>query len=317
MRLTVSGFLSYRAPVELDFTCFDLACISGSNGAGKSSLLDAITWALFGQARKKDESIINAQSDSAEVRLDFSYEENIYRVQRTLPRGKTTTLEFHIQQKGPDGAPSVWKALTERTLRETQARIEQVLRLDYETFVNASFFLQGKADQFTQQRPGDRKRILSIILGLEIWETFRQRALDRRRIVESRIAGLDGRLADIQAELGEEDQRRARLDILEADLKRFSSLRLAQESALENARKIANTLAEQGRLVDNLARQLENADNRLQEVRAAPGLSPGGTECFFPGSRPGSRNSGRLCPLAAGPSRAGNLGRRGRPISRI
>ena len=48
-RLQLSGFLSYLDPVEVDFTRFDLACISGANGAGKSSLLDAITWALFGQ----------------------------------------------------------------------------------------------------------------------------------------------------------------------------------------------------------------------------------------------------------------------------
>jgi exonuclease SbcC len=267
IHLTLSGFLSYREPVELDFTSFELACISGANGAGKSTLLDAITWALFGQARKKDDSIINGQSNSAEVRLVFSYEDNVYRVQRTLPRGKTTTLEFHIQQNGLDGAAPVWKVLTERTLRETQARIEQALRLDYETFVNASFFLQGKADQFTQQRPGDRKRILSTILGLEIWETYRQRAFDRRRVLETRIAALDGRLADIQAELGEEDQRRDHLAVLETDLKRLTGLRSAQESALENARKVANSLVEQGRLVENLARQVESASRRLDETQ--------------------------------------------------
>ncbi len=61
-------------------------------------------------------------------------------------------------------------------MRETELRILQTLRMDYETFINASFFLQGKADQFTQQRPGDRKRILGSILGLEIWESYRQRA---------------------------------------------------------------------------------------------------------------------------------------------
>ena len=49
--LHISGFLSYRDPVDIDFTGLDLACISGANGAGKSSLLDAITWVLFGQAR--------------------------------------------------------------------------------------------------------------------------------------------------------------------------------------------------------------------------------------------------------------------------
>ena len=71
IKLTITGFLSYRDTVELDFTSFDLACISGSNGAGKSSLLDAFTWALFGQARKHDDSVINLQSSLAEVALDF------------------------------------------------------------------------------------------------------------------------------------------------------------------------------------------------------------------------------------------------------
>ena len=100
IKLHLSGFLSYRNPVEVDFTSFDLACISGSNGAGKSSLLDAITWSLFGQARKRDDSIVNLQSDAAEVAFTFSYEENTYRVQRSLPRGKGTTLEFQVLDGG-------------------------------------------------------------------------------------------------------------------------------------------------------------------------------------------------------------------------
>ncbi|NIV31555.1 MAG: AAA family ATPase, partial [Anaerolineae bacterium] len=60
------------------------ACISGPNGSGKSSLLDAITWALFGQARTRDDAIINLQvkSNTAEVTLVFTYEGNRYRVMR-------------------------------------------------------------------------------------------------------------------------------------------------------------------------------------------------------------------------------------------
>ncbi len=206
LHLTISGFLSYRDPAEIDFTSFELACISGANGAGKSSLLDAITWALFGQARRRDDALINAQSSVAAVELVFSYEGNIYRVQRSKPRDKTTVLEFHILQSGSldggDGGEPTWKPLTERTLRETELRIEQTLRLDYETFVNASFFLQGKADQFTQQRPGDRKRILGSILGLDIWEVYRERTADLRKKVEAEIARLDGQL--------QRDRRRAR-----------------------------------------------------------------------------------------------------------
>jgi exonuclease SbcC len=262
IKLKITGFLSYHDTVELDFTSFDLACISGSNGAGKSSLLDAFTWALFGQARKRDESVINLQSNVAEVTLVFEYEGNTYRVQRTLPKGKTTSLEFQILEP-QDGK---WKVLTGHTLRDTQAYIEKILRLDYETFVNASFFLQGKADQFTQQKTGDRKRILGSILGLEVWETYRQRVIERRRAVESEILGLDGRMQEINAELGEEEARTERLATLQIELKRLAKARKVQEKLLEQARKVDATLAEQRKLVDMLARQLQSAQLRQSEL---------------------------------------------------
>jgi exonuclease SbcC len=272
LTLSLTGFLSYRDPVEIDFTRFDLACISGRNGAGKSSLLDAITWALFGQARKTGEALIHTAAPAAEVVLTFRYEGNDYRVQRTLPRGKTTILEFHILQSDQGAASGdpkkTWKPLTERTLRDTQYRIEQTLRLDYETFVTASFFLQGKADQFTQQRPGDRKRILASILGLDAWDTYKQRAAERRKTVESEINAVDGRLAEIAAELAEEDQRKANLATLDAQLVTVAKARQTQEKNLENVRKMAAALGEQRKWVDALARQVEASSRRLSELDA-------------------------------------------------
>ncbi len=279
LHLTLSGFLSYQDRVELDFTPFELACIAGANGAGKSSLLDAITWALFGQARKRDDSLVNSRSEIAEVSLIFEYEGNIYRVQRTKPLRKTTMLEFQILQgrsgdvEIDESLPSAerytvgtWKPLTERTLRETDARIQQTLRLDYETFVNASFFLQGKADQFTQQSPGDRKRILGSILGLEIWETYRQRAAEQRRQVESEISVLDGRLQDIAAELGEEAGRKARLKQLTQDLERVSQERTSQEQVLASVRQVIATHEEQQKMVELLARQVQGAESQQAEL---------------------------------------------------
>ena len=124
---------------------------------------------------------------AAEVAFQFEYEGGTYRVQRSLPRGKGTLLEFHILQHGENGQRPAWKPLTERTVRETQARMEKTLRMDYETFTNASFFLQGKADQFTQQRPGDRKHILGSLLGLEVWEQYREKAAERRKDLETQI----------------------------------------------------------------------------------------------------------------------------------
>lgn len=277
LHLSMAGFLSYRERAELDFTGFDVACIAGPNGAGKSSLLDAITWALFGQARKRDDSLINAHCNTAEVSLIFVYENNIYRVLRAKPRDKTALLEFHILQHSSGLSLSIedyavvvrhpaqnsWKPLTERTLRDTEARIVETLRLDYETFTNASFFLQGKADQFTQQRPGDRKRILASILGLEVWETYRGATAERRRGIEAEIALREAQIKEIAAELAEEPQRTARLKELEGDLERITRARMAQEALLESLREVAARLDEQRRLLEVLDRQLvESAQQR-------------------------------------------------------
>lgn len=279
LHLSLTGFLSYRDPVELDFTGVDLACISGQNGAGKSSLLDAITWVLFGQARKRDESIINIPSAAAEVVFIFAYENRLYRIQRTMPRGKTSLLEFQISHKtypeiglDPEDKPNVrfgpWKPLTESNQRLTQARIEGTLSLDYETFINASFFLQGKADQFTQQRPGDRKRILSSILGLDVWEEYRQRAAEQRRAVETEITGMDASLADIRAELAQEPVRREKLASLMKDVERLARLRKAHEEALERGRKLAALLGERERQVEALKRRLDGDRAKLQGLEA-------------------------------------------------
>ncbi|MGQ9832455.1 MAG: AAA family ATPase [Candidatus Villigracilaceae bacterium] len=260
--LRISGFLSYCEPVELDFTAFDLACISGPNGAGKSSLLDAITWALFGEARQSGEMLINAQSKAAEVTLTFAYEDALYRVQRSLPRGKSTLLEFFIQ----DADSGVWRPLTERSTRETQARIVNVLRLDYETFVNVSFFLQGKADQFARQTAARRKEVLASILGLEMWEVYRERAADRRKEVERELEETEGRLAEIHAELAEEPARRARLSELVARLNQVTAARKTAESALDTLRRAAAALLEQRKIADAMAERLGRLEQNLSEL---------------------------------------------------
>lgn len=271
LHLRISGFLSYRDPVELDFNSFSLACISGHNGAGKSSLLDAITWVLFGEARGRSTDLINSHQDvkSAEVALSFEYESNVYRVQRSLPRGKATMLEFQVRDKDS------WKPLTEKTVRDTQARIEQTLRLDYETFINASFFLQGRADQFTQKRAAERKAVLSTILGLEVWDTYRERTTEKRRALESDVVEIEGRTAEIDAELSEEGARQSRLMEIEGKLRQLSAARTAQESLLENIKKNAVLLDEQRRLATTLSASLERSrlalaglETRLAEKEA-------------------------------------------------
>jgi exonuclease SbcC len=255
LHLRISGFLSYHDLVELDFTSFDLACISGHNGAGKSSLLDAITWSLFGEARGKSSDVINLRQDvkAAEVALTFQHEDNVYRVQRTLPRNKNTLLEFQVRTQ------TGWKPLSEKTTRETQARIEQTLRLDFETFVNASFFLQGKADQFTQQNASKRKEVLSNILGLEMWEEYRNKTAEKRKALEREVDEIDGRIREIDAELAEEELRKAKLAELESSLQQLTTARSAQESILENIKRNAALVEEQRKMTAMLFDGLDRA----------------------------------------------------------
>lgn len=259
LQLRISGFLSYHDAVELDFTKFDLACISGHNGAGKSSLLDAITWSLFGEARGKSSDVINLHLDvkAAEVTLTFQHEENTYRIQRTLPRNKNTLLEFQVRTQNG------WKPLTEKTTRETQARIEQTLHLDFETFVNASFFLQGRADQFTQQNATRRKEVLSNILGLEMWEDYKNRTAEKRKSLEREVDEIEGRIREIDAELAEEDLRKARLAELESSLKQLTTARTAHESILENIKRNATLIEEQRKITLMLSDSLERARSAL------------------------------------------------------
>lgn len=268
LHIRISGFLSYHDTVELDFTSFDLACISGHNGAGKSSLLDAITWSLFGEARGRSSDVINLRQDvkAAEVMLTFQHEDNTYRVQRTLPRNKNTILEFQVRTQ------TGWKPLSEKTTRETQARIEQTLRLDFDTFVNASFFLQGKADLFTQQNAARRKEVLSNILGLEMWEEYKNKTAEKRKSLEREVDEMDGRIREIDAELAEEGLRKARLADLESSLRQLTIQRNSQEIVLENIKRNAVLIGEQRKITLMLSERLErerSARAGLEERLAA------------------------------------------------
>jgi len=261
--LRLQGFLSYREKAELSFEDFDLACISGANGAGKSSLLDAITWVLFGKARRSDDALISTACDTAEVVLDFDYETARYRVQRVKTRAKTTVLEFFIYSDAGQ-----WQPLTEATMTATQKRIEDTLRLDYDTFINASFFLQGKADEFTKKNSTQRKEILSSILGLDIWERYRDAARAQRRQIDNEIQRVDAQLQEIETELGEEEERKNNLAALQKELEEKQKQRAAQQLALQNAQKVVQAIEEREKLLRVLADQLHKEQQALAEVGA-------------------------------------------------
>ncbi len=261
VNLTLRGFLSYQQETRIDFSHLEVACVSGPNGSGKSSLFDAITWVLFGRARRNDDALINDASQSCLVAMEFDYESNRYRIERSKEKSKGTLLEFQIQTASGD-----WKPLTEAGMRSTEDRIREVLNLDYDTFINSSFFLQGKADLFAQQAPARRKEILSVILGLEIWESYREEAALRRRNQEEQLNIQQQLLNEILAELGQERERVEKLGFLQDSLQKTSALCEEKEKSFNQARSEARQLMTEREKLDLLASQLEANQKRLAGI---------------------------------------------------
>ena len=91
-RVKLSGFLSYKDEQEIRFDGSQLWMLSGTNGSGKSSIFDAVTFALFGHHRGGSQSaaeLINKESNTLAVEFDFTVEKQLYRIKRTVRRQKS------------------------------------------------------------------------------------------------------------------------------------------------------------------------------------------------------------------------------------
>lgn len=216
-RLSLRNFLSYREPPPIDFAGVHVACLSGDNGHGKSALLDAITWALWGRARtKNDAELVTLGERDMEVDFEFWAGDARYRVirkyQRPAGRGSGhSTLAFQVY----DGTG--WRDISGSTQAETQRRIIDVLKLSYETFVNSAFLLQNKADLFTRKAPGERKEVLAEILGLSRYDELEERAKERRQDCVNMVRLLERQIGDAEAELKRLPGLRAELESVTAD----------------------------------------------------------------------------------------------------
>jgi exonuclease SbcC len=279
VNLTLENFLSYRGEVQIDFSRVNVACISGPNGAGKSSIFDAITWVLFGKARRnEDDALISLGAESCSVTFEMDYENNRYRIQRSRERGKSTALELQVRNEADE-----WKAMTESGVRATEARIRDILHLDYDTFINTSFFLQGKADMFAQQTPAHRKEILSSILGLEIWEAYREEAYRRRRAGDTEQYARQNLLNEILIELEGEQDLTEKLELLQSSLKKTEELRRQKENLWNQAQAQVRQLRSDQEKLDLLNKQMEANRTRAASQREQIG-SRGSELAVFEGT---------------------------------
>jgi exonuclease SbcC len=269
LKLTLHNFMCYRDPAPLDFSGMHLACLSGNNGHGKSAVLDAMTWALWGKARSNqaDDLIHLGQSDMW-VDFEFALGPNRYRVVRSRERkGRSGKSDLQLQVRAGNGE-SDWRAITEPTLRDTEQAIVDLLRMDYDTFINSAFLVQGRADEFTVKPPNQRKQILADILGLSVYDEYEGRAKERAREEKQEATRLAAQLETIDAELALEGSYLHDLELAQALLTEQTEQLRTAEQGQQALRAERQDLLTQRRMLDDLQGRLKQAERQMAEAEA-------------------------------------------------
>ena len=283
--LALRNFMCYRdgddagLPLALNLDGIHVACLSGENGAGKSALLDAITWALWGEARMADDELIAQGESEMEVDLIFALGDQPYRVIRKRQAGKTgsrggkspgkSAVDLQISTGGG------WRTLSENTVGETQAKINDLLRMRYKTFINASFLLQGRADEFTRKLPSERKEVLAEMLDLGEYAALEQRAKDRAKGLSDQSRGLEGQIEQLGKQAAQRDFWAGEVATAElalaALIERFARAQVAKEQAdsqLHDLQAKAEQRKELLRRLNELRAQQQAQDQELAELQA-------------------------------------------------
>jgi exonuclease SbcC len=256
----VRNFLSYGAESQtLDFRGMHVLCLSGDNGHGKSALLDAMTWALFGEARAKtDDELLHHGATEMQVVFDLELNGLTYRISRLrTSKGKTrqTLLDALIAE--PDGN---WRSLNGNSVRETERSIEQLLGMNYNTFINSAFLLQGHADAFTVSAPADRKKVLADVLNLDVYERLSLAAKERRQQWQLAVTG-------IQAELDGLDRQIIELPAARTKLEDAQRRRTAADDALPTAAALLQQLRTAQQQLERWRQELDQLQRNHRDVQ--------------------------------------------------
>ena len=277
-KLRLHNFMCYREEQSLDFAGIHLACLTGDNGHGKSTLLDAITWALWGKARaRRDDELISLGETDMWVEFEFDLGGQRYRVWRQRSKKGRGQSDLHFYIRNP--ADETWQLLDEGGMLERQAQIIRALRMEYDTFVNSAFLLQGRADSFTVKTASERKQILADILDLSRYDRYEERAKEEAQLRKDLAARTAGEIESIDRDLGRRAEHEARLAvaqvavaaaaqalrIAEAQRARY---RLAAQERQAQARQLADLrirLARAERDLADVLQQLSTVRNRLKQ----------------------------------------------------
>ncbi|HSF17050.1 MAG TPA: SMC family ATPase [Vicinamibacteria bacterium] len=279
-RLELEGFTAYREYTVLDFEGAELFVLTGPTGSGKSSLIDAMTFALYGSVARYGNPnlvhpVISQGKLEARVRFDFALGDDRFsavRVVRRGLRGGATTREARLESNGRVLAGSA---------EEVTRKVRELLGLNFDQFTTCVVLPQGEFARFLHEKPAERQDLLTKLLGVEVYE--RMGALARtREAVAKQTAQLHsdelGRIGDVSVKA----RKKARLRVRELErlgatidaalpelemLARQAAQYEAEAREKEHEAELLDALVVPKR-AESLAVELDRAETALEKARA-------------------------------------------------
>jgi DNA repair protein SbcC/Rad50 len=284
LRLEVEGFTCFRdrqSPLELSE--LSLFAIAGPTGAGKSSILDTMLYALYGQVPRLGKQgigdAISLNRDELSVCLDFEVRKARYRVvRRAKKRGKGSSAQTTASLVELSAA-GVEKPLVDG-VRPVNDELKKLLGLEYDQFIQTVILPQGEFARFLRAEPKGQREILQHLLRHGVFERMRAAAEERRRSQLFEQGGLDGqlkmsehatadalaacekKLAEARTRLGQARQAKDDAD------RRYQESRRRRELTMEAERLRAEreTFNKKAPEIERAKRELE-ASHRAAEVQ--------------------------------------------------
>jgi len=214
LRLRVAGFGPYKSEQIVDFEAFNddgIFLITGKTGAGKSSILDAICYALYGSVPRYKDSKAKLRSDHADtddpsvVELDFRVGTTDYRVRRSPEyerprfRGGGTTISKSTAElavlTGPDWRVETdWNVIAARPV-DVGADLARLVGLSKDQFLQVILLAQNRFQEFLNASNDDRQSVLRSLFGTDRFLGYETYLVDRRRALELELGGVTGAVA--------------------------------------------------------------------------------------------------------------------------
>jgi len=189
-KVTLQNFFSYGPnKEELDLSRPGLYLIMGENGEGKSAILDGITFALFGQITKKVNlpTIVNEKVDQdCKVTLEFEIGKDTYYIERYRKHKKHYDNAYVFKN-----GKSKEHLISKSNKTDTQETIENIIKFNYKSFVNAVMMSQESVSSFIDADPQKKKEIIENILQINVMTKYHWIAQRKRQILGREIESLD------------------------------------------------------------------------------------------------------------------------------